>query len=122
MLVGLLMIVIFVVMLKIRQYLDMEQGGSEFAFVGFHAMVAQGYPEVPGATSKFLVFFAMYIFANLVWYCYSSTLVSHLAVKITPKPFTNLETLYHETDYIVATREASTYSDYFEVLSLLKLF
>ncbi len=118
--IGSLMFTSFAVSLKIRQHLDMELTGSESAFMVFHALVTQGYPEVPLATSKFIVFFAIYMFANLMWYCHSSTLFSHLVIRLTPKPFTNLETLYHETDYIVATREASTYTDYFKVWAWLK--
>ena len=84
-----------------------------------YSQLCQGFPDEPSSLSRRTIFLCSYVFGYLIWNYYASALTAILAISKTTVPFTNLDTLLHQSNYIVLTQEATFYEVFFKVQGLI---
>ena len=82
-----------------------------------HGLLLQGTPFEPSKTSLRIAFLTIFLAGLMLYACYSSCLMSFLAVKVLKLPFTDESTLLN-SDYKIVTVPGIT-SDHFKVAYLI---
>ncbi len=83
--------------------------------IAIHGAANQGAPYVPNKLSARIVFFISFLSGFVTYVSYSASLTSFLAIKHHRLPFTNAETMYHDSEYNIVTVEGTSYIDIFQV-------
>ncbi len=80
-------------------------------------LCAQGTPHEPKRVGSRIVFVILFLFGVVIVASYSASLTSFLAVQKIKMPFTDLESMYYETDYKIAFIRSSAAESFWKVQS-----